>query len=214
MSALQIILGLCYLAVLAYTAKHVDVGRFTKQRDVQHIIFGTAASLFFLWLFRTGIYEGLIVHFLWITAAVLVLGLRWSILASALALLGLCAVGIEDWRNFGVSGLLGMVAPILISYAIYSLSFHRLPRNFFVYIFICGFFAGIVALVTKMGLLGLYYFYDYGYEWYVVADNYLILIPLLAFPEGLLNGMTMTLLVIYKPSWVYTFHDKFYLQDK
>jgi uncharacterized membrane protein len=30
----------------------------------------------------------------------------------------------------------------------------------------------------------------------------------------MLNGMTMTLLIIYKPQWVYTFYDKFYIDKK
>jgi uncharacterized membrane protein len=30
----------------------------------------------------------------------------------------------------------------------------------------------------------------------------------------MLNGMTMTLLVIYKPQWVYSFYDKHYLLEK
>ena len=45
-------------------------------------------------------------------------------------------------------------------------------------------------------------------------QGYLIFIPLAALPEALLNGMAMTLLVIYKPQWVYTFYQRIYLSDK
>ena len=36
----------------------------------------------------------------------------------------------------------------------------------------------------------------------------------LLFPEGMLNGMTMTILIIYFPGLAYTFHDKFYIDGK
>ncbi|MFT5313825.1 MAG: putative membrane protein, partial [Paraglaciecola sp.] len=37
---------------------------------------------------------------------------------------------------------------------------------------------------------------------------------LMLFMEGMLNGMTITLLIIYRPEWVYTFYDKIYLEKK
>jgi len=214
MNQIQVIALVAYIALLMFTVKHVNISRLFSERKIQHFLFGSAASLFTLWWFRTGIYDGLTVHFLWLSACLLLLGLRWAIISSALALLGLTLTGLESWANLGVNGLLGVVAPLLFSYAIYSLSFHRLPRHFFVYIFVCGFFSGLASLTLKMGLLGGYYTLSGIHDWQTVQDNYLILIPLLLFPEGLLNGMTMTLLIIYKPHWVYTFHDKFYIDDK
>ena len=69
-------------------------------------------------------------------------------------------------------------------------------------------------IAMKMALLSAYYLLNGDYNWPLLQDNYLILTTLMLFPEGMLNGMTMTLLIIYKPQWVYTFHDKYYLQDK
>ena len=68
--------------------------------------------------------------------------------------------------------------------------------------------------MMKMFLIGGYYYLDGVHDWLTVKDNYLILISLMLFPEAMLNGMTMTLLIIYKPTWVYTFYDKHYLQNK
>lgn len=214
MSQVQFIAALVYLGLVCFTIKHIDVRRLFSERKIQHLLFGSAAGLFTLWWFRTGIYDGLNVHFLWLTASLLLLGLRWAVISSFIALTGLSIFGIEDWSNIGINGLLGIVAPLVMSYAIYSLSFHRLPRHIFIYIFVCGFFAGLAGLTLKMGLLGGYYSLTGLHDWQTVKDNYLILIPLLLFPEGLLNGMTMTILIVYKPEWVYTFHDKFYLQDQ
>ena len=59
------------------------------------------------------------------------------------------------------------------------------------------------------------YFYLEGmYSWQVIEDNYLVLTSLMLFPEAMFNGMTVTLLVIYKPEWVYTFYDKLYLDNQ
>jgi uncharacterized membrane protein len=81
----------------------------------------------------------------------------------------------------------------------------------FVYIFACAFFPGAIAIATKMFALTVYYWADGVYTWREAFDNYFILTPLMLFPEAMLNGMTMTLLIIYKPDWVYTFHDRHYL---
>jgi uncharacterized membrane protein len=36
---------------------------------------------------------------------------------------------------------------------------------------------------------------------------------MLAFPEGTLNGIAITMMVVYKPEWVATFYDKLYLYE-
>ena len=91
------------------------------------------------------------------------------------------------------------------------LAFHRISRHLFVYIFICAFFPGALTAAVKTFALGGYFYLDGIYQWDIIVDNYLLLIPLLVFPEAFFNGLAITMLVIYQPSWVYTFHDKFYL---
>jgi uncharacterized membrane protein len=56
-----------------------------------------------------------------------------------------------------------------------------------------------------------YFYFDGIYSWQIIEDNYLMLTTLMFFPEAMFNGMTITLLIIYKPEWVYTFYDKLYL---
>ena len=38
------------------------------------------------------------------------------------------------------------------------------------------------------------------YSWHTISADYLSIWPLLLFPEALLNGMTMTLLAVYRPT--------------
>ncbi|MBU2978962.1 energy-coupling factor ABC transporter permease [Alteromonas sp. C1M14] len=214
MTTLQLICLVIYGALLIYIGKQVSWSSLLANTRRQHIIFGFTALMFFLWIFRVGIFTGLDVHFLWLPALALTVGFRWAIIAASVALLGTTLVHQDGWAMFGVNGLLGLIVPIAVCYALFMLAFHKIPRNLFVYIFVCAFFPGALIIALKMTLLSGYFVLDGHYSWGIVRDNYLILIPLLLFPEGLLNGMTMTLLTIYKPEWIYTFHDKFYIDGK
>lgn len=40
------------------------------------------------------------------------------------------------------------------------------------------------------------------------------ILPLLMFGEAFINGGAMSLLVAYRPHWVATFHDHWYLRGK
>ncbi|WJG07932.1 energy-coupling factor ABC transporter permease [Aliiglaciecola sp. LCG003] len=208
---LQICAWLLYAVSIAVVIYHVDFKLFASSKKTQHLVLGASVSVFGLWLFRVGVTPGLDVHFLWLTALTLLLGLRWALLSGAITLLVSTVAGYDSWAMFGVNGLLGVTAPIGLSYLIYSFSFHKLPRHFFVYVFVCAFFAGAAMIALKMLLLGGYFYLEGAYDTDVIVDTYLMLIPLLVFSEAMLNGMTMTLLIIYKPSWVYTFYDKYYL---
>ena len=211
---MQAIAGIIFAILLFRIIQSVDVRQLFSSNKQQHIIFGASASIFVLWIFRTGIFEGLNVHFLWLSALALTLGVRWSMIAASMALLGVTLLGYEQWQMIGINGLFGVAIPIALTHLIYNVCFHHLPRNLFLYIFVCAFIPGALMIAVKMLMLGGYYTLEGTYDWLTVKDNYLLLIPLLLFPEGMLNGMTMTLLIIYKPHWVYTFHDKFYIDNK
>ena len=47
-----------------------------------------------------------------------------------------------------------------------------------------------------------------------ITQAYLQILPMLMFGEAFLNGAGITLAVAYKPQWVATFHDRWYLQGK
>ena len=211
---LQSIALLLSLLIALVIGRRLSFSQLHQQRSYQHIVFGSAAALCLLWAFQTGIAGSPKVHFLWLAAMPLILGFRWSVFSSALALLGLTLMGIEPVNMLGMNFLLGCLAPICLTYGIYSLCFHKLPKNVFVYIFLCAFIPGALTIALKMLLLSGYYYFDGIYQWGNIVDNYLQLVTLLAFPEAMFNGMTITLLIIYKPHWVYTYYDKYYLAKK
>ncbi|MFA3792066.1 energy-coupling factor ABC transporter permease [Aliiglaciecola sp. SL4] len=211
---LQSAAWLIYLIGVVYVLTRVSFAQFKQNKKLQHLVLGSSVSVFGLWLFRVGVEPGLDVHFLWLTAMTLLLGLRWALLAGFCTLIVSTVAGYDSWQMFGVNGVLGISIPIVISYLIYNFSFHKLPRHFFVYVFVCSFFAGAAMIAVKMLLMSGYYYVDGIYDADTIYDSYLLLIPLLLMSEGMLNGWTMTILVIYKPTWVYTFYDKYYLHGK
>ncbi|MDO6567523.1 energy-coupling factor ABC transporter permease [Alteromonas sp. 1_MG-2023] len=205
-------LTLCCLTLVG-VIKQISVVGLMGDKHQQHLLFGSAAALFAFWIFKVGIFEGLDVHFVGLSVVTLMLGFRYAILAGTLALLGATAAGFAQWHTLGVNGVLGVMLPVAVTYLVYLVAFHKLPRQLFVYIFVCAFFPGALTIALKTGALAGYYFMEGAYTWDVIYDNFVLLIPLLVFPEALLNGMAITLLVIYQPTWVYTFHDKFYFDN-
>jgi len=93
MTWLETISVLVYVGIYGYVLKHIDFSLLFKHKRIQHLVFGAGVSVFVLWLFRAGIYDGLTVHFLWLTALTLTLGFRYAVLISGLVLLGITVVG-------------------------------------------------------------------------------------------------------------------------
>ncbi|MDP2571283.1 energy-coupling factor ABC transporter permease [Vibrio penaeicida] len=214
MSILQF---LC-LAVTAFVVqrcwadtKHVFFPKFLSERSFQNLTIITLAILFFLWQTKAGVKSGLDIHFLGVTAFTMMFGWR---VACFLSLPIFCALAIfNQWSlielpvQITISGFI----PIFLSYFIFALSYHYLPKNVFVFIFVAGFFNAMFVGSTHLLLKGSYYLWQGLYDFTTVMDNFFILIPLMAFPEGLLNGMTLAVLCVYRPEWLRVFSDRHYL---
>ena len=214
MTELQMLSAIISFFALAIIIKNTDLSQLINDSAFQHRFFGASVAVFILWIFRVGIVDELQVHFIWLTSLALILGFRWAMLSSSIVLLGVTAVGYESYAMLGVNWLLGTLLPISVTYAIFSLAFHKLPKNLFIYLFICAFFPGAITVSIKILAMAAYFQIDTDLGWDVIFDNYVLLIPLLLFSEAFFNGFTMTSLVIHKPQWVYTFHDKFYIDGK
>jgi uncharacterized membrane protein len=210
-STLQLLACIISLVLAYFVCKKLPLIQLKQDKKVQHLVFGSCAALFILWMFRTGIHEDLTVHFLWLAALPLVLGFRWAVLCASLVLLCVTILGHESIKMLGVNFLLSVVLPISLTYGLYSLTFYKLPRHIIIYVFFCAFIPGALSIVVKMVALSAYYYLDGIHNWQTINDKYLTLTSLMWFPEAMFNGMTITILVIHKPEWVYTFHNKFNL---
>ncbi len=178
----------------------------------QHRLLACVIGLIILWSFQTRLVPGLEIHFLGLSIVTLFIGFRWAMLVGTFAFsVTHMALG-GNLNIWAIKLLIACYVPILTTYLLYILSFHKLPRNSFVYAFVCAFLAGGVSVALTFALLSGYYVLDGLYSWDVVFNNYLVITPLMVFPEAMFNGMITTILLVHRPHWLYTYHDKQYRQ--
>ncbi len=193
--------------------KKVVWPKLKQERSFQHVVFATLFLLCVLWSAQAGVKEGLKIHFLALTTLTMMYGWRMAFLLTIPAML------FNHWLQ-GVpltllpsSLIVSALLPILISYSVFILSYHYLPRNIFVFIFVAGFFNGALTGSLHL-LLNSFYHLSLGhYDWETIQHNYFIFVPLLAFPEGLLNGMSLAVLTVFKPEWLRVFSDRDYIYN-
>lgn len=202
------------MLVLLLAAWKLDWRAWLADKTCQHLSFGAAIALVPLWMLQAGVKDGLEVHFLGLTTMVLMLGWRMGVLMATLSLLLITLFGFEPWSDFGANWLLGAIVPLSFSYFVFLLTYSYLTRHLFVYIFVAGFFNAALTIGLKMLTFAGYMVWSGQYSGQVVMDNYVGIMPLLLFPEALLNGMAITLLVVFKPRWMNTFFDRDYLINK
>ncbi|WP_105255584.1 energy-coupling factor ABC transporter permease [Pseudoalteromonas sp. T1lg75] len=197
--------------ILFFTLDKASVSGLWQRPARQTGLFACALVLALLWRIKAGIAPGLDIHILGITAVTLILGWRLASLAAVLATALLAGFSTIAWENAAVFVLTTALIPIYFSYGIFVLVYNLLPRHLFIYLFVCSFLCAALANCLKIFVGALYYWAIGTYEWSMLMDNYVILSALIWFPEAMLTGMAMTLLVIYRPHWVRTFYDKEYL---
>lgn len=202
------------MVVLLVAARSLDWHAWLADKTRQHLCFGAAIALVPLWMLQAGIKEGLEIHFLGLTTLALMLGWRLSQLTALLSLLLVTLFGVESWSDFGINLLLGVILPLAVSYFVFLLTYSYLYRHLFVYIFVAGFFNAALAIAAKTLAFAGFMVWSDQYPWQSVMDNYVSILPLLLFPEALINGMAITLLVVFRPRWMCTFFDRDYLINK
>ncbi|MCB1791069.1 MAG: energy-coupling factor ABC transporter permease, partial [Gammaproteobacteria bacterium] len=144
----------------------------------------------------------------------LMYGWSLAIIAGSLALVAVTLFGLNDWAGFAPSALVFIVLPATLTQVILGVVRAYLPKHYFVYVFVNAFFAGglsaiVVALTATAVLL-----VAGAFPLHKLADNYLQILPLMFFPEAVINGWLIAIMVGYKPDWVRSFRDEEYLHGK
>ncbi|MDV7103020.1 energy-coupling factor ABC transporter permease [Vibrio sp. TH_r3] len=217
MSGIQIVSFVTIICIAYYCLndfKKFFLPKLIGDTPFQHFTFLTLLGLFLLWSAQAGVIEGLNVHFLGLTVITLIFGPRVAFILTVPVIIGLIITGQIQPLNSGQYLLFSSLLPILISYSIFIVSFHYLPKNIFIFIFIAGFLNGAITGSVHLVLNTLLQYFTHQYDWVIIKDNYLVLLPLLAFPEGLLNGMTAAILSVYRPEWLRLFSDKHYIYQQ
>ena len=179
-----------------------------------HVWLGGVFCLVALWSLRATVGDGYTFHLLGITAFTLAVGPALAVAGSALAVALLIAVRGGLWLNGAIAYLTMAALPVGASWLVLRLAERRLPPNFFVYVFVAAFFGAALAYGAA-GLAGATVLTSAaGMPAGRVFGEYVPYLLYLAFGEATLNGMLLTLAVVYRPRWVTTFDDGRYLAGR
>jgi uncharacterized membrane protein len=185
-----------------------------SDNEASHVYFAAVAVVCVLWTLHAGIAPGHNYHLLGVTSLCLMFDWQFALLAVSLVLLVTTWLGPAGWEAFGLNALVMGALPVLFTRVLLYATQRWMTHNLFIYIFVNAFFAGALGILlcglAAASVLNLAQA-DTGNP---TGGDYLLFIPLLMFGEAFLNGMTMTLLVAYRPTWVSTFHDRWYLDGK
>ncbi|MCW8964193.1 MAG: energy-coupling factor ABC transporter permease [Gammaproteobacteria bacterium] len=180
----------------------------------QHVYLGTIVLLYLVWMIRAELPTGLNIHLLGASLVCLLFEWQFALFATAIVVAVHTGVGNLPWMNYALNWLTLGAVPVIFTRSMLYVVQRYLPHNFFIYIFINTFFvAGIGAYIAgSVSAIWLYYLLDYSSQ--LIVDQYLPTLVLIIFPEAACTGMVMTILVVYKPTWVATFHDRWYLKNR
>ncbi|WP_221801774.1 energy-coupling factor ABC transporter permease [Oceanobacter mangrovi] len=200
------------LALLAYATATYRWQALREQRIAQHLFFGCVLVLSLFWHATAGILPGLEFHILALTSATLLMGWRLALVASALMQLIQLLLGEVHWADFGYHFLIENALPIAFTWQFYSLVYRRLPHNPFVYILVAGFInAGFTHAFLDLLQSGIYALTE-TYPAHKIWHDYLRYMPMMMFPEGVVNGMFIAGMVAFHTEWLSTFDEDSYFK--
>ncbi len=206
-------------ALLAFAAiwnafKRVPFQALWAEPRLQHLLFGAMVLLMLTWTFRAGLSEGLSVHFLGMTALTLMFGWDLAILAGAMAMLGITLVGVERVDMLAINFVAIVVVPATLTITLLRYIEKRYPPNFFAYLFLAAFIGGGFAVASSGLTLSLVLGLSGIHSWQTIYQEYISFLPLIMFPEGLINGILMTAVMVFHPDWIRTFDAAKYIDNQ
>ncbi len=201
---------LIFLAILVRAARTIDWQGFRRDNALQHSFFGAAVVLGFVWQLRAGLSPGLAIHVFGITVITLMLGWALSVMAVLLALVITVITGREPLVMFAANGLITVMVPAIVSHGIMLWERRRNFRNFFAYIFFCGFFGAGLAVAAAGIVMCLMLWSSGVYTFDELVHEYLRYLPLFMIPEGFVNGTFVTGLMVFHPDRLTTLDQRRY----
>lgn len=201
---------LLFLVILARALRSIDWQALRKDNALQHSFFGAAVVLGFVWQLRAGISPGLAIHVFGITVITLMLGWAFAVLAGLLALVITVITGREPLLMFAANGLVTVMVPALVSHWVMLWERRKNFRNFFAYIFFCGFFGAGISVAVAGVVMCLMLWSSGVYTFDELVHEYLRYLPLFMIPEGFVNGTFVTGLMVFHPDRLTTLDQRRY----
>ncbi|MET0066789.1 MAG: energy-coupling factor ABC transporter permease [Candidatus Thiodiazotropha sp.] len=202
-----------FVVTFALALRYAPWRRLTEQ-GLLHVFLGAVVALIVLWHMRGQIQPGLSFHLLGVTVITLMFGWSFAIQIASLALIAVSLNAGYGWQGYVVSYLTVVLVPISLSHLALILVRSYLPKHFFIYVLGNGFFTawlvGYVSGYLAMQMLVL----SGAYTMAELQITVMPFFPLMFFPEALVNGWIITMLVVFFPAWVYSFSDEQYIHGK
>lgn len=199
------------LPALAYAAYSAPWRTWLQRTDRQHVWLGSIVGLAALWSLRAGITPGLSFQFLLVAAFTLMHGWRLALLGLAVVLGAECALH-GGWTAWAANFLCFALVPVAFVTVLHRVVERYLPNNYFVFFFVTVFAGSMVAFnlagFARLVLLAANGTLDVAH----VGDEYLVFLPMMSFGEAFMNGLVMSIAVVYRPEWVASFDDRRYLR--
>lgn len=199
------------VAVMGLAVWQADWAQLVVERPLQHSLFATIILLTLVWQIRAGLSPGLTIHILGMTAVTLMLGWALAILAGLTALLFTSLLGDEPVTMLGVNGIITVAIPAFVSYRIMLWERSRGFRNFFAYLFVCGFFGAAIAVAAAGTTMVMLLWITGVYDWETLSHEYVIYLPLIMLPEAFINGTVISGLMVFHPQRLLTLDETRYL---
>lgn len=179
-----------------------------------HVFLGSTVALMLLWALRTEIEPGFSWHLSGMVALTLMFGWSLAVIGGCLVLFGITLAGLSDWGGYSPSAVVQVLVPASLTQVALGLARAYLPKHFFVYVFVNAFVTGgVAAIASALVTTGLLLAVE-AFPLDRLQESYLLFLPLMFFPEAVLNGWTMSILVGYRPAWVSSFRDEEYIDGK
>lgn len=196
---------------LLYAALTAPWRTWLLRTDRQHVWLGSTVGLIALWSLRAGITPGLSFQFLLVATFTLMHGWRLALLGLAVVLAADCALH-GGWSAWAANFLCFAVVPVAFVSGLHRAVERFLPHNYFVFFFVTVFAGSMLAFnlagLARLALLAL----NGTLAAANVGDEYLVFLPMMSFGEAFMNGLIMSVAVVYRPEWVASFDDRRYLR--
>lgn len=207
---LNLLFNAFFLLTLVLGALHVPWSELKRDTSLQHRIGFAILILVLIWSLRAGVSEGLGIHFFLMSSAHLIFGWQFAILMVALVQTGLVLFGVETVWALGINGISSGVIPILVTFFCWKTSERRGVYNPFVFIFGVAFAGAMLSILASAGFVSVVYLATGLYSVAELRYELWAYLPLIALPEGIMNGMLIAALTVFKPHWVRLFDERKY----
>ena len=203
---------LVWAGLLIWAFKTAPWYKVTGDRSAQNVLLAATVIVLLVWQFGASLGGGITFHFLLMTTMTLMFGPQFALLGMSLALLGVTFESDLGYWALGLNAILMGVIPIFITWWMARWAFHKLDHNIFVYVFFNAFLSAAIGVVVSLSLAATVLYVADVQTAETLKQSFLPFVPLMATPEGFLNGMLMTAFVLFKPYWVSSFNDKEYFK--